>query len=173
MPTLYKLTEDEHPAPFSPEARFAYTSPLLALLFHPIHAAYPPNVLWECEGEVDRPDSGKVKCHTLLPLHQIPKPEITLEHRIKFGILCAKQVESNLTWNLWANRWLSGEDRTEIAARAAAMAFVAAAASAWSAAGALASRATRAASAAESACGIAAHYGIPFDLDAIAKEACT
>lgn len=45
-----------------------------------------------------------------------------------FAILCAKRVYKEVSWVSWADKWLSGEDRSVAAARAAARAAAAAAA---------------------------------------------
>lgn len=39
-------------------------------------------------------------------------PRVTIEQRVKFAILCAKAVYRDESFNLWADRWLSAEDRT-------------------------------------------------------------
>ena len=39
-------------------------------------------------------------------------PRVTIEQRVKFAILCAKAVYNEEAFNLWADRWLSGEDRS-------------------------------------------------------------
>lgn len=46
-------------------------------------------------------------------------PRVTIEQRVKFAILCAKAVYKEEAFNLWADRWLSGEDRTLEAAQSA------------------------------------------------------
>jgi len=38
-------------------------------------------------------------------------PRVTIEQRVKFAILCAKAVYKEEAFNLWADRWLSAEDR--------------------------------------------------------------
>ena len=114
----------------------AYTHPLLAVLLNPIHANYKNPKLWRCEGEVVADDHGlKVGVKTLTTIEEISLPVVTLEQRVKFAILCAKQVCKDEKWNRWANKWLSGEDRSRAqAARAAEAAEAAAAAAAAAAA---------------------------------------
>jgi hypothetical protein len=46
-------------------------------------------------------------------------PRVTIEQRVKFAILCAKAVYKEEAFNLWADRWLSAEDRTKEAAESA------------------------------------------------------
>ena len=51
-----------------------------------------------------------------------------LNQKIAFSILCAKQVYQDPSWNLWADNWLNGSDRSSIkAADAASAAYCAAA----------------------------------------------
>jgi hypothetical protein len=134
----------------------AYEHPLVAVLLNPIHADFKHPRLWEAEGEIAIRD-GQLKCgcKTLTTIREIPLPEITTEMRVRFAILCAKDVCADLSWNAWANGWLSGEDRSaEAAYRSAeaayaAQAAAAAAEAAWAAYAAYA--AARAAAAAEAA----------------------
>jgi hypothetical protein len=107
----------------------AYEHPLVAVLMNPIHANFKNPRLWEAEGEVGLRD-GQLKCgcKALTTVREIPLPAVTTEMRVRFGILCAKEVCADISWNAWADRWLSGEDRTQAAAEAWA-----AAASAWAA----------------------------------------
>ena len=99
----------------------AYEHPLLAALLNPIHGDFENPRLWEAEGAVILRD-GQLKCgcKTLTTIREIPLPAITTEMRVRFAVLCAKEVYAeNLAWNAWADKWLSGEDRTQEAARAA------------------------------------------------------
>jgi hypothetical protein len=112
----------------------AYEHPLVAVLMNPIHADFKSPRLWEAEGEIAIRDGLKCGCATLTTVREIPLPAVTTEMRVRFGILCAKEVCTCFSWNAWADRWLSGEDRSEAATGAAAEA--AQAASAWAAAAA-------------------------------------
>ena len=105
----------------------AYEHPLVAVLLNPIHADFKNPRLWEAEGKIAIRD-GQLKCgcKTLTTVREIPLPSITTEMRVRFAILCAKEVYACLSWNAWADRWLSGEDRSEDAAMAAAEAASAA-----------------------------------------------
>ncbi|MGE3384925.1 MAG: hypothetical protein AB7L70_18505 [Pyrinomonadaceae bacterium] len=65
-------------------------------------------------------DEGlKVGCLTFTTLRIIPLPKITPLQKVAFGILCAKSVCRDVRWNTWADRWLSGENRSGSAALAA------------------------------------------------------
>ncbi len=109
----------------------AYEHPLIAVLLNPIHANFQSPRLWEAEGEVGLRD-GQLKCgcRTLTTIREIPLPSITTEMRVRFAIMCAKEVCADFSWNAWADRWLSGGDRSGASADAAATA-AGAAAEAW------------------------------------------
>ena len=100
-----------------------YTHPLLAVLISPIHISFICQKLWEAEasGEIIN-EPLKSGCKTLKTIKEIPLPEISGVQIIAFGILCAKEVYKNEAWNLWADKWLSGEDRSKESASAAAVA---------------------------------------------------
>ncbi len=95
----------------------AYEHPLIAVLMNPMQADFKNPRLWEAEGEVGLRDGQfKCGCKTLTTIREIPLPEITTEMRVRFGILCAKEVHECSTWNVWADKWLSGEDRSAASA---------------------------------------------------------
>lgn len=114
----------------------AYEHPLIAVLMNPAHARFNPTTmrLFVAEGEIVARE-GQLKCgvHTLKVVEEILVPTLTAEQRVKFAILCAKQVYKENAWNAWADKWLSDEDRFTAAAAARA-----AAARAWAAAAAAA-----------------------------------
>jgi len=91
-----------------------YRDPLLAILHNPIHSDIPNPVLWECKIEGKRKHDGWMKsgCTKLTTVKPIFLPIVTLEQRIRYAILCAKEVCKDKIWNQWADKWLSGEDRT-------------------------------------------------------------
>lgn len=97
----------------------AYVDPLLAVLLDPIHGNYGSGMmLWEADGDVVVEGAGQLKvgCKTLKTIRKIVVPAVTAEQRTRFAILCAKEVYANHFWVAWADRWLSGEDRSEVAA---------------------------------------------------------
>ena len=98
----------------------AYTDPLLAVLLDPIHAAFGESSrLFAAEGEVAKTDRGlKVGVISLTITREIPKPVITMTQTVAFGVLCARRFPSSRAWNEWADRWLTGIDRTEAVAEA-------------------------------------------------------
>ena len=97
-----------------------YTHPLLAVLLNPIHADFTYPKLWEAEASGEIIDEAlKSVCKTLTTIKEIPLPEISGVQKIAFGILCTKEVCKNEVWNKWADKWLSGEDRSNESANAA------------------------------------------------------
>ena len=114
-----------------------YTHPLLAVLMNHSHANFKSPKLWEAEasGEILN-EPFKSGCKTLTTIKEIPSPEVSREQKIAFGILCAKEVCKGKAWNKWADKWLSGEDRSKESADAADAANAADAADAANAANA-------------------------------------
>ena len=110
----------------------AYESPLLAILLNPIHANFSDPLLWEAEGDIVKRD-GQLKCgcRALTTKRQIPLPMITTEQRVRFAILCAKQVYKKAPFVLWADNWLQGIDRSYTAAANTKKAAYAAATCPW------------------------------------------
>jgi hypothetical protein len=108
----------------------AYEDPLLAVFISPLHVNYSNPKLWKAKTTCKKiVRDGQMKCgvKSLTTLHEIPLPVVTLTQRVAFGILCAKKVCSDTKWNKWADKWLSGEDRSvESAKYAAAVAYNAA-----------------------------------------------
>ena len=94
-------------------ALHAYTDPRLAAILNPIHSDFINPILWEAEGNVVVRDHTKVGCNRLTTIRQIPLPKISTEQRAKFAITCAKKVCKDKKFNDWADKWLSGEDRTK------------------------------------------------------------
>lgn len=107
-------------------------SPELAILLNPIHAHIEEPRCWEveCGGRESRDGGLKGGSRRVRLVREVPVPEITTEHRARFAILCAKAACNNPVWNQWADKWLSGEDRSVGAAEAAAWATRVAVASA-------------------------------------------
>jgi len=158
----------------------AYEHPLVAVLMNPIHARVKTPRLWEAEGEVGLRDGQfKCGCKTLTTVREIPLPAVTTEMRVRFAIMCAAEVCADLPWNAWADRWLSGEDRSAEAAWAAQAtswaAYAAQAAASWAAhaAARAAAAAAWAAWAAEAAAAAAREVGHGIDFFGIAEKACS
>lgn len=116
-----------------------YDTPELAVLLNPIHADFknPRGFTMKYRGEILTDNGLKVGVREARIVEEITLPVYTDVQKIAFGILCAKEVCKDKTWNEWADNWLNGTDRTEKAARAAwaarAWAAWAAARAAWAA----------------------------------------
>ncbi|MFQ5495668.1 MAG: hypothetical protein ACE5EX_09850, partial [Phycisphaerae bacterium] len=123
-----------------------YADPLLAVFHAPWHGQpeYGRYRLWECEvdGEVRHDGLIKSGARRLRVVREIGVPVVTTINCVAYSVLCAMSVCDAPGWVRWAERWLSGVDRTHDAARAAA--WDPARDAAWAAAGA-AAQATRAA----------------------------
>ena len=93
--------------------------PLIAVLMNPVHADLNPAKLrlFVAEGNIVARE-GQLKCgvHALKIVEEIHVPVLTIEQRVKFAILRAKCVCTDVAWNAWADKWLSGENRSEAAA---------------------------------------------------------
>lgn len=99
----------------------AYAHPLLAVLLNPIHASISDPVLWECDGDVGKDDHGlKVGCTRLTTRFVVSLPQVSTGQRVRFAILCAKQVCDAPAFVVWADNRLDGKDRSEEAVHAAA-----------------------------------------------------
>ena len=121
---------------------------------NPIRSNFETPVLWEAETDCKPVREGQIKCGvcTLTTLRIIELPEVTTEQRVRFAILCALRVCKDRTFASWANKWLSGEDRSAATARWAEAAWAAEAArAAWATARAAATAAWAAAAAAAAA----------------------
>ncbi len=87
----------------------AYADPLLAIF---LDNRFEPPHLWEAEGEVGKRDSGlEIGCTWLKTIRQMPVPEVTTEEHIRFALLCARAVCRYEGIQMWADAWLTGEDR--------------------------------------------------------------
>ena len=160
----------------------AYEDPLLAVLHNPIHGAFKAPHLWEAEGEgeVKRDGQMKIGVTRLTTVKRIDLPVVSTVQVIAYAILCGKAVCDNVVWNQWADRWLSGEDRTEASSLTASAARYAADAAARSALAAVyAARyaavyaAAYAAADAARAADAALYAGKTLDMIAIAQKAMT
>ena len=111
----------------SPDLLHCYKSPAQAVLFNSIHAKIENPILLEVEcSEILADDGLKFGCKEQTPVRVIPLPEITLEQKTAFAINCALEAYSEKSFVLWADKWLSGEDRSIDAASIASRATEAA-----------------------------------------------
>jgi hypothetical protein len=99
-----------------------YDDPYLAVIFNYIHASFPKFHLWEVQvdGEIKTDRGLKFGAHKVTTIKKIDPPDISNEQKIAFAILCAKEVFKGKQWNIWADKWLSGENRESSVAGIAA-----------------------------------------------------
>ena len=91
-----------------------YNHLLLAVVFNPIHANIQNPLLFEISvDKIVNTDGLKFASKSQTLVKEISLPEISLEQRIEFAIRVAKTVYKEEKWNEWADKWLSGEDRSE------------------------------------------------------------
>ena len=92
-----------------------YNDPLLAVLLNPKHANIENPLLFVCEirGYIATECGLKFGFTEMKLTKEIPVPVITDTQRIAFGILCAQKVYKEPGWNLWADNWLLGKDRSK------------------------------------------------------------
>lgn len=113
----------------------AYKHPLLAVLHNSIHAEIKEPRLFKVQVFGKEKRDGAMKCgFTKMRLaEEIALPEVTTIQRVAYGILCALDVCQDAEFQEWARKWLSGEDRSWAAARAAAIRATRDTRAAWSA----------------------------------------
>jgi hypothetical protein len=105
----------------SDEVLHCYNHPLLAVFLNPIHANIKDPRFFEISvDEIVNTDGLKFASKSQTLINEIPLPEISTEQRIEIGIKIVKTVNKDKKWNLWADKWLSGENRSITAADAAA-----------------------------------------------------
>ena len=104
----------------SDEVFHCYNHPALAVLFNILHANIKDPKLFEIEvPEFVNNDRLKYASKSQKLIKEIDLPVISINQRIEFAIKVAKIVCKDEAWNAWADKWLSGEDRTEESAYAA------------------------------------------------------
>lgn len=109
-----------------------YDSPEIALLLNPCHADIKNPRLWKCEcAGKTKNDSGAKRGYSLMRIvEEIELPKADKKSRVRFAMLCAKEVYTNKKWNTLAAACLSGSTRTTTSAWKAAA--KAAAGESWS-----------------------------------------
>ena len=154
-----------------------YNHPLLAVLFNPIHANIRNPKLFEIGvDQIVNTDGLKFASKSQTLIGEISLPQINTEQRIEFAIKVAKLVYKDSKWNLWADSWLDGSDKSERSAYAAYAPAAAADAAAYAPAAAAraayaAADAARAAHAAADAAYAAAAYAAAYAAYAAADAA--
>ena len=99
-----------------------YHHPLLAVLLNPIHADIDNPRLFEAKALGKHLDDKGLKggCTKMTLTKELELPEITLNQKIAFGILCSLEVYKEKGFVKWASNWLSGVNRTDAYAADAA-----------------------------------------------------
>ena len=106
-----------------------YEDKHVAILLNRLHSNFNESnmLLWEAEipDEIEWISDNKSKagCTQLTTIRQIEKPVFTKNQKVYFAILCAKEVCEDKSWNAWADKWISGEDRTEKSASSYASSY--------------------------------------------------
>jgi hypothetical protein len=102
----------------------AYKTAEDAVFFDPIHGEFfyaPGARLWRCVYDgAEVFDGTKLGVGNLTLIEEVPIPTLTLEQRVECGIRAALSVCTETAFVAWAEKWLSGEDRSADAAEAAA-----------------------------------------------------
>jgi len=102
-----------------------YSDPLVGLFLNPLRAGIKNLRLFRAEVEGKVLDNYGLNCgySRARLIEELTVLQISPVQRIRFAILCAKKVYKEKEWNKWANKWLSGKDRTEESAKSAKSAF--------------------------------------------------
>lgn len=112
-----------------------YNHPLLAVLLNPIHANISNPKLFEISvDKIVANDGLKFASKSQTLIGEISLPQINTKQKIEFAIKVAKLVYKAPKWNLWADSWLNGSDRSKESAADARAAAADAALAAWAAA---------------------------------------
>jgi hypothetical protein len=116
--TTHSLEVKLNPQLCSRDVLHAYTSPLLAALMYPAHIDFKNPLCFTVDGEIAVTDGTKVGCFSLTVTGTFVLPELSLTQRIAFGILCTLELLSgkDKKFTQWAEKWLSNEDRSIVAA---------------------------------------------------------
>jgi len=96
-----------------------YNNPLLAEFMMPMHLFEKDYDLYKIEvPEFVNSDGLKFASKSQTIIEKVERPVITNEQRIEIAIRVAKLVYVNVEWNEWADKWLTGEDRSKESAYA-------------------------------------------------------
>lgn len=95
-----------------------YNHPLLAVILNPIHANLSNPKLFEISvDKIVNNDGLKFASKSQTLLKKISLPFLSTVQKVEFAIKVAKTVYSDEKWNEWADKWLSGSDRSIASAR--------------------------------------------------------
>jgi len=112
-----------------------YSDSLVGMFMNPVHAGIENPRLFRAEVEGNFIDDNGTKCgySRARLVEELMVPQISPVQRVRFAILCAKEVYKEKEWNEWADNWLLGKDRTEESATITESAAIAAESAAESA----------------------------------------
>ena len=98
----------------SPGFLHYYHSPLLAILLNIKHSNFSNPRLFEVKALGNHLNDKGLKggCTKMTIIKELPIPQITINQRIAFGILCSLQVYSEKSYIEWAYNWLNNIDRS-------------------------------------------------------------
>ena len=104
-----------------------YSDPILAVLMNPAHRNFDSLIArrFVPHGKIIS-DGTKSGCQSGTTFETVELPEISLEAKIHFGILCALKVYKRKSFADWAKNWLDGTDRTKESAYTADATYAAA-----------------------------------------------
>lgn len=99
-----------------------YSDLLLAIMLNPIYANFKNARGWECKcwGKCLDDYGLELVYEHSTTIREILLPKVTTKQKIRFGILCAKEICTDPKWNQWADDWLRNNDRSITAADAGA-----------------------------------------------------
>ena len=110
----------------SDQVLHCYNHPLLAAFLNPIHGdIHNPRLFLISVDKIVNTDGLKFASKSQTILEEMPYPDISTEKRIEIAIRIAKTVYKDEKWNEWADRWLSGTDRSGDSANIAANVYAA------------------------------------------------
>lgn len=96
---------------------FAYTHPVLAMLFYRVDTTIHDPILWQAAGKVRHITiDGIAHCSELSTTRDINCPSIGLETRMRFGFACVHKVYNNTIFEDYILDWYSGKDRSRATA---------------------------------------------------------
>ena len=105
-----------------------YDDPWIAVVMNPAHAAIADPIMYETEREGKVVTDGlKCGCKRMRLIRKMELPDAPTVQRIAFGIYAALEVYHDPAFATWADKWLSGRDRSAYSADDAADAAHAAA----------------------------------------------
>jgi len=109
----YKKTKEENLC--SPDWLHFYSDPLVGLFLNPIQEDIKNPRLFRVEVKGKGLDNYGLNYEYFRArlIEELPVPRISFVQRVRFAILCAKEVYKEKEWNKWADNWLSGKDRTK------------------------------------------------------------